>query len=346
MKPFRLKPMWLILTCVLSSFLVISLLYAFSIWNYNHSNNFIRKLPPHVLRPLHILNIKYNSYYFAGQDNQDVYLGNSTAPNHLLKVNLATYDTASIKLNLPDIKLVPGYTRIFIENQDFVLAEGHTPVIIKGNLYDRQIKILDNNIYFISAKMMDPENLVVKTYDGSKANIGLFNLLEGKLSTNPNLLEKQLDGLFCTDGQLHTIPSKNKVVYIYRYRNEFIITDNHLNMSLKGRTIDTISKARIKLTKFDNGQTQFAAPPLVVNRVSTTSEKYLFINSGLKADNENRDAFNKYSVIDVYELSDASYQFSFYLPHFKGQKVNSLKTYQNNLLVMYDQYLIIYDMRF
>jgi hypothetical protein len=69
-----------------------------------------------------------------------------------------------------------------------------------------------------------------------------------------------------------------------------------------------------------------AEPPPIVNKKSTVSEKYLFINSGLKANNEEKELFSEYSVIDVYSVEDGKYQFSFYLPKHRGIKTNKFQS--------------------
>jgi hypothetical protein len=49
-----------------------------------------------------------------------------------------------------------------------------------------------------------------------------------KVSLNHELLEKQVDGVFDTDGQLLRDDITGELVYIYFYRNEFMVMDSNL----------------------------------------------------------------------------------------------------------------------
>ena len=72
-----------------------------------HRNNaFIRRFPPHPVIKEYDIDLGFNSYYVAGLGKDMVYLGNSTAPLHLLKINLATRDTAHVKLKFSDTLLI------------------------------------------------------------------------------------------------------------------------------------------------------------------------------------------------------------------------------------------------
>src|SRR5690606_29648613 len=100
------------------------------------------------------------------------------------------------------------------------------------------------------------------------------------------ILEKQIDGSFCVDGDLLYNPNTNSLVYVYRYRNQFMHLDTTLNTLFKGYTIDTISKVKIKVSeaKTANGiKFILSSPPLIVNKKSYASGNYLFIHSNIKS---------------------------------------------------------------
>ena len=52
------------------------------------------------------------------------------------------------------------------------------------------------------------------------------------------------------------------------------------------------------------------------------------------------------SMIDVYAVADGKYQFSFYLPDFRGFKVRDFKVYGQSLYALYDHYLYKYQLNF
>ena len=114
-----------------------------------------------------------------------------------------------------------------------------------------------------------------------------------------------------------------------------------------GKTIDTISHARIKVSKIaSDGTITMAAPPLRVNKGACANDRYLFINSNLNANNEPYDVLDSADIIDVYDLDNGKYKLSFYLPNLGGKKVNDVKVYGNRLVAWYGRYLTVYQLKF
>jgi len=155
------------------------------------------------------------------------------------------------------------------------------------------------------------------------------------------LLEKQLDGLFCTDGMLRYDEKTGQIIYIYFYRNEFICADTTLTLRSRGHTIDTTSLARISVRNHD-GKRTLSSPPHIVNRLATTYLGKLFINSNLIADNEEPAQFSHADVIDVYDLSTGEYGFSFYLPRLSGDRITRFTFYEDTLYALYQHTLVVY----
>jgi len=279
-------------------------------------------------------------------DEELIYLGNSTMPSSMLTINQNTKDTSSLKIELPKLKLIPGLTRVTVKNRKLFVTEGHAPILMKGTLEKLSVGVEDTTTYFMAAEPLTDQSMVLKAFDGEQTVLAKKDLKTGVLTLTPKVLKKQRDGVFCMDGHLHADMESGKVVYVYTYRNQFIVANNDLNVLYNGKTIDTNSIAKIKLQQLDNGQTKFTSPPLVVNKTSAIDQKYLYINSGLQADNENKHAFKNHSVIDVYHLSNGDYKFSFYLPDYNGYKIRSFKVWRQTLLVLYDRYLIMYSLNF
>src|SRR5690554_6793891 len=87
---------------------VIILLYISSDMLVHKSNNFFRSLPPHPVSPNYALDLKFNSYYLAGMEDDNLLLANSTSPLNMLKIDLKTRDTFHLRISIeksPDIRL-------------------------------------------------------------------------------------------------------------------------------------------------------------------------------------------------------------------------------------------------
>ena len=120
---------------------------------------------------------------------------------------------------------------------------------------------------------MDNNALAIRTRDTRKRENTLGIIEFGnpaKVQLAPNLLQKQIDGVFDTDGSLHYSAALQKLVYVYYYRNQFIVANPQLKLSYRGHTIDTNSVAKLKIAYLaEQGIKQFSAPPFTVNAASS-----------------------------------------------------------------------------
>ena len=163
----------------------------------------------------------------------------------------------------------------------------------------------------------------------------------------PELLVKQGEGLFSTDGMLLYDKSISRLIYMYYYRNQFICMDTNLKLLYKGKTIDTISRAQIKVSKIKSGSENtftLSVPPLVVNKKGSVYKGCLFVHSNIIAKNETKKAFDNASVIDVYNLKAGSYKFSFYLPDYNNTKMFDFAINGNTLIALYDHYIFVFEL--
>ena len=132
---------------------------------------------------------------------------------------------------------------------------------------------------------------------------------------------------------------------MWKYNN-IICFDTSLSLIYKTHTIDTTNTYQIETgsigTPTEKVYTNIM-PSRIVNWESDVSEGKLYINSWMKADNESLPQFNNHSVIDVYDIITGAYQKSFYIPFFKGEKMESFKVYKNEVIVVYKNYIAVYS---
>src|SRR5688572_28984708 len=81
-----------------------------------------------------MIDLGFNSFYIAGYTDNQLYMGNSTAPFHLLKTNLALTDSAHVMLRVK-LDSVADFRRfrLMVVPPYFYLAHGVAPVILKGD---------------------------------------------------------------------------------------------------------------------------------------------------------------------------------------------------------------------
>lgn len=342
------KILFLLVVLALSSGVVILLALISDDINHKH-NPFVRLFPPHPTKFLKSLNLKYNSYYIAGASGEHIYLGNKTAPLHLVTTNHSLTDSQHIKLHIKNIAQFQFKNiRVAVDSPNFYITDGILPGIFKGCIDEwTATKSKYDSAYFTQLVPIGSNSFALKSVNRVNENILVKeDVNQPYIKTFPKLLEKQVDGLFCTDGTLNYDPQLAWLVYVYHYRNQFICMDTNFNLIYKGNTIDTNRVAKIEVAKIrsDNAVT-LSKPPLLVNKRSCLSGNYLFVQSNLQAKNENIESFNKAAVVDVYAIKDGSYQFSFYLWNYGGKKVDQFYIYKDQLFALFDKYLVMYELQ-
>lgn len=340
----------LIASCFLLSIAAVWLLYLASEKINHRPNGFIRLVPPHMAIPEKILDIKYNSYYIAGASPAHIYLGNAIAASYLFKMDYSLSDTAHMRLSLAPGTKLSGPATVIVDPPHIYMTEGTQGAILYASLEDLVLhRLSEGNRQFYNASPVSPASFIMRLYDSARhQNVLAKRTLDTAFIQPRNpVLEKQVDGVFCTDGTLHYDPETAKLVYVYYYRNQFVCLDTNLNLQYKGHTIDTVTHARIKVASLiSEGKNTLASPSGVVNRLSCTDGKWIYVNSKLMANNERKAEFDKVSVIDVYSLKDGSYHFSFYLPGLGNTKMRSFRVFSKTLVALYDHYVYTFRLNF
>ena len=316
-----------------------------------HRNNaFIRRFPPHPVIKEYDIDLGFNSYYVAGLGKDMVYLGNSTAPLHLLKINLATRDTAHVKLKLSNTDLPFKNVHVQVQPPFFFVLDGSIPYIFRGSTNNWVAgPWMRNEAYFTKSLVLDSNRIYIKTMQNDTRTVTL-GLLEKRdhfsVELHPEILQRQIDGVFDVDGIMLTTPDKTRLGYVYFYRNQFMTIDSRLKTLKRQQTIDTVKKARIEIAQLDRSKTsKMKSPPLVVNTRATMYKNFMFIASDRLGKNENREILKVASIIDVYNWSDATYRYSFYLYHMGKEKVHGFSVNDGRLVALIDNALSVYNFR-
>jgi len=207
---------------------------------------------------------------------------------------------------------------------------------------------------FDEPRSLSANALVVRSFVKNKSESHLellkISLAQQASSGKHYDLPPQVDGIFCADGWLHYDAKATSLYYMYFYRGTFLCLDTNLNLRYKAKTIDTVQWAKIRVNMYNqrlkNGEVVLrkspAGLPTMVNKYFTVSGNRIYIQSGLKADNESAASRRKEESIDVYEGNSGRYLHSFYLPKYKGLNMRQFEVASQNLIAIYDQFLVIY----
>ena len=333
-------PTYILTLATLFALATISILYLVSDKHQNHRYaSFERYFLTDALIATDTLNLNYTGYYFAGQTNHSIYLSHPRNPTQLIAVNHTLRDTTHYVLRVDNNNLKYRAIRVTIDSPYFYMADGTQPFIYKGILggtatpwitdirFTKCIPLSHSSAALITIRNM--ENTVIKKIKGLKA------------VAYPDLLEEQGEGIFSTDGLFRYDRHTARLLYIYFYRNQYLITDTTFHSVLRGHTIDSISQAKIKTTRISAGRAvTMNAPALKVNNDCAVYNNTLYVYSNLLSKNENAKTFERAAVIDVYNLATPRYQHSYYLPFYNGEKPKEFIRTENFLFALYETSLI------
>lgn len=321
-------------------------LYNESEYIIKKENNFTRKFLPHSIDYPETVDLKTNSFYFAGAKNDSLFLGNSTAPLLLGKI-LPAFKTLQLDtLSINDKTLAFSSVNLQVNYPYYSFTDGKVPVIFEGHFPDKLARLVTiNELFFSQILMSSPKNYLFRSHLTKKDENVIGKLQLGdktSINFNGKILEKQIDGIFDTDGMLIKDPVTQENIYTYYYRNEYRRIDNHLKFLGNGRTIDSTFRAQIEIAINAKGEKKMRKPPLKVNVLQVAYGGLLFNMSNLKGRQESGDLWKSAKIIDVYNYRDNSYLYSFPIYNRKNNKVRDILVTDHHLYALIGNDIIKY----
>jgi uncharacterized membrane protein YphA (DoxX/SURF4 family) len=316
------------------------ILHLKSEYEMHRENPFIRRFIKGSSSKIAETKLKNYSQYFVGAYQNQIFLGDSQAPLYIVSYDTLLKSKEQHKIQLEREDFPFQSVQVKVLDSTFYVMDGTVPVIYKGNIKDWKAKLVmsNNNYYFSKTEIIDANTIAfraqqLKTLDNI---LGVFSLTDTlKVDYAPMILQKQIDGFFDTDGLMLFDKPSQKLIYIYYYRNQFIVTDSKLNLLHRGNTIDTTSKAKLKVVAIKNTkQKKLASPPYLVNKTATVSNNLLFINSKLIGRYESKKMWKTASIIDIYNIEKKTYESSMYIYHYNEKKVSEMLIVNNNLFAI------------
>lgn len=295
------------------------------------------------------IDMKSNTYYFSGFNSDEVFLSSYESPMFVLAVDKLLKNKRYIQLNIPQDQLaIWQSTKTTINYPEVYILEGTTPLFLYSSTLGGILeeRILPEGSHFDTFIPLSDSLIVCRMYDQklSQNTIASLNLVRGTITPNAQILQKQIDGRFCTDGVLLKDDQLKILIYLYFYRNQYSLFDYRLNIIDRRNTIDTIQQARISLTEIPAEKlTTFSTPPLTTNKGACANAGNLYVHSSLMSDSDDPAKFKEHCVIDTYSINDGRYVRSLYLPNsINGEKLHSFKVSQGCLYAIYEQYLAVF----
>lgn len=316
------------------SFLTIYVLFHTSEWIQQERNNFTRSFPHYPTKYVNELDLKFNSYYIAGYSPDKVYLGNYTAPLTVTEIDSSLHSKKEHYIILPATSFQYKSLTLTVDPPYFYVWDGTEGFVYKGSTADWKAKLyINREAYFTSFVPISSNRASFRAISSSTHQnvLGTFEVDDSvKVFLNPKVLKKQVDGLFDTDGTHLYNKQHHKIVYTYYYRNQYAVCDTLLQFHQYGTTIDTTHEAKIKVKYIASKQgSKLSEPAVTVNKRTATYGNYLYVHAGLLGRYEPKENWEHNSIIDVYDFTHSTYQFSFYIDDKLKSKLKDFRVSQD-----------------
>ncbi|CAM3625751.1 MauE/DoxX family redox-associated membrane protein [Flavobacterium gelidilacus] len=346
----KFKTILKLFSLTITSTAIILTLYLLSEESMHQENPFIRRFIQGSSYKIAEVKLDNNSKYFAGTDGKNIYLGDNLAPLHIIAYDSTLKIKKHYKIELEREDFPFMSVQVRIDFPHFYLMDGTVPVIYKGNISDWKARLwmYNNNYYFSKAEIISENKIVFRAQEIKTLNnvLGIFSFNDSlEIKYAPKLLEKQIDGFFDTDGMLNVDRNNNKIVYTYYYRNQYIIADKNIELVKRRNTIDTTTKAKLKIVNIkETGQRKIASLPATVNQITTTHNNLLYVNSKLIGRFEPKEMWKQASIVDIYNSDKGTYLSSIYIYDVNKEKLKSMFVLKDKLYVIIGQHLHIYKL--
>ncbi|HZH70562.1 MAG TPA: hypothetical protein VFD80_08940 [Flavobacteriaceae bacterium] len=305
---------------------LVSVLFLLSEEKMQRNNAFQRRYVPHPIALEATYLLPYNSYYIAGIDATKIYLGNVTSPLHIAVLDNRLKGMETYQVSLEDREMPFRHLRTTIQDSSIYLSDGTVPVIFRGTKDSLSAQVYMKDVAFFSQlQAVGSHRFVIRSLDSENYEhmLALLSISSSgvKFQANKDLLEKQFDGFFDTDGMLLYNKNLDRIVYVYYYKNSYVVIHTDLQLDYVGKTIDTVATAQLDVIE-DKAVRKLGSKTLRINGKSFTYSDYLFITSNRLGRYESEAMLDEATIVDVYSLTEGIYLFSFYVYHVNGQKLD------------------------
>lgn len=206
------KKLFFISIISIFSFMVIAGLHFVADSAGRHANHFNRSVRTPFIELLQEQELPSTGYKIVGGSANNVYLSNEGNP-----LTLLVSDPTSDKIHTRSIENKTGEKQLLgllrVDSPQLSLLDPFSHRLFGGDLNSLQQLLLQNNTYDFILPVND-KTFAIRTFDNKKMEFNLAWVSKdsgGKVV--PNLLKKQVDGLFSVDGTLDYNKKLARIIY-------------------------------------------------------------------------------------------------------------------------------------
>ena len=236
---------------------------------------------------------------------------------------------------------------LFVENDSVFYYQGNTPTINFVNLnvdsIVRYYKLLFPISYFIKSKdnsFLFQENVPKNVY----SQIHYQDFKSGTQKINTNVFSHETGSGIRYSGSFLSTQDKKYLFFVSFYDNYIYCMDYKGDLKYKIKAVDSQDQT-LEIIKED--QVYYLSPKANILRLSACiyNDK-LLVASKVRASNQSEEGFKKNSTIDVYNVEDGKYQYSFYLPKFYNIDPSNMVVSQAGLMYAnYGSTILTYQLK-
>lgn len=343
--PNRNRVAWRALAAILLGSGLVWLLFVTSKHRAVSTQNFERNFLTDSLRVDKVLDLQAPYFYMAGYVEDTVFVANSELPLLLAQTqgDMDSLQWTAFELDEPDWKFATP--RTYVQGPDVYLTDGRQKAVFQAERkHPKAVPFMLGKTYFNTGIPIDSSRMVMLGLNGAlkQYQMGLMH----KASTGdtiiikPDLIEKQVDGIFDSTGQLNYSPHTQKVVFTYNYRNEYIVTHADLTLEHRGQTIDRTAVVQLSSMELKDGGFKKTSPTDVVNSHGVVHRNLLFNISSVMGQTDAHKTWRQVVVVDVYDYELNQYKGSFYVNNQSGVKPSQILVTDQHFYALFGSALI------
>jgi hypothetical protein len=338
-----------ILVIILGASTVIYILFVFAEIPNKTNNGFNRKWLNKDLLPIIEKEFSLPSNRICGISKNSIYV-TADNPQHILVFNrkLELIDTLFLNMNIAPNKVVPNFLEI--DSPRIFLHLNNLETVYYGNISTRSMNFTKLNTgIFLRSAQLSPSTMIIRSFVNSLTNLSFtkIDVITGKKMLTKNFIGNDTDDGLANDGMLLYDKDLNKLLYVKYFKNQFYSADTNFNLLYKANTIDTTFTGNAKTGIEWHGKEAKIIPSIArieINKYAFAGDSLLYIQSGLRADNEGLNSFVKKDDIDIYKLSNGKYIGSLALRKQDNESFKSAKVINDTLLVLYTRKIAMYKL--
>ncbi|RXK81680.1 hypothetical protein [Filimonas effusa] len=285
----------------------------------------------------------------AGVEHGFIYFS-SKEKGVAVRLDLSNGNQESIKfLSTPNlINQLDASNQLIVRDSTFWLYNSTPALIIKGNLKGDVSSIVKLKEPFTKLVLTDSGMIVRKFIPGVRDQaLYKLNSLGEMLTTAPRITDDNGDGGLSTEGILLYNNVDKSTMYIGRNSNRVTVLNEDMTIKKVGKTIDTFFTNRYTASQYQlksGNVVTNGAPIQYINIGAAINADFLYVQSGVRSDSDDRNSFSKDLVLDVYSLKNMEYIGSIAAKGVK-EKLRSWVINDNRILVLKSSTLEIYDLK-